>query len=60
MLRGGPPRVTLSRGCYLSEINISDSDEQKRRHFFQEKIGVDTGHRQLPPRVTPTLVTPLL
>jgi len=36
----------------------SDSDDQKGRQFFFRK-NRDT-HTQLPPRVTPTLVTPLL
>ena len=42
--RGGPPRVTPSRGWHPSEINKSESDEQKRSSVFQEKINRgDTG-----------------
>jgi len=49
-LQGGDTRV--------SEIYKSDSDEQKRSSvLFQEKIGVTPW--VVPPRVTPTLVTPL-
>jgi len=40
-----------------SEISKSDSDEQKSRQFFQEKIGVTPSVAA--PGDTPTIVTPL-
>ena len=42
----------------IKSEGYSDSDEQKHgRQVFQEKI--EGCHPQLPPRVSPTLVTPL-
>jgi len=37
-------------------ITFQNGDDWKGRQFFKEK---NRRHRQLPPRVTPTLVTPL-
>ena len=49
---GGDTRVKA-----IKSDSDSDSDEQKSRQIFQKKI--KGWHPQLPPRVSPTLVTPL-
>ena len=55
---GWHPRGDDTRVKAIKSDSDSDSDEQKKgRQVFQEKI--EGWHPHLPPRVSPTLVTPL-